>query len=149
MLRKTTTAAALLLAALAATGCEEESSAPEQIEAPAYQDGTIVLSDEGAFAVELWNEDGEATVGDNTFVLRVCMSDTDQGIPGAHLDFEAFMPDESVALESEPTISYLGDGQYQFANVVLTEAGTWQFDVDIASDGGVEESVHIAFQLAE
>ena len=150
MLRKTVTAAALILATFAATGCEEEATSDnEQIEAPAYQDGTVVLTDQGAFAVELWNEDGEASVGDNTFVLRVCMADTDQGIPNADIDFAAFMPDADVSFDGEASITYLGDGQYERANVELAEAGTWQFDIDIASGSGVEESVHIAFELAE
>jgi hypothetical protein len=130
------------------SGCSEEGSEPDIIEAPAYADGTIVLTDGGVFAVELWNDDGQAIVGDNTFVLRVCLSHTDQGVPGAEIGFDGFMPDEDSRVETAPTIEYVGDGQYELANVELDRPGTWQFDVDVTTDSGVQETVSFAFQLA-
>lgn len=139
----------LALLGVVVSGCDDVSNEPEQIEAPAYVDGAIRLTDEGAFAVELWNKDGAAVVGANTFVLRVCMADTDQGIPGAEIDFSASMPDAEVAGAESPTVTYLGDGQYQVSDLVLEREGTWEFDVAIAVGDSLDESVTFAFQLAE
>ena len=65
MLRKTVTAAALLLATFAATGCEEEATQNEQIEAPAYQDGSQADCEGGALRLAI--KDDHPKLGFNDF----------------------------------------------------------------------------------
>jgi hypothetical protein len=140
--------ALLLLAPMAA--CAETS---EEVVADEYVDGEQKLTDDGAFEVVLYNEDGAVQVGENTFYLRVAMPNPgnpraqSKGIPHAKIALDAYMPNDALSMDVVPEITYLGDGEYMIEGVVLEEAGTWQFDFEIAVGMTIRESVSFAFEI--
>ncbi len=139
--------ACLLLAPIA--GCAQS----EEIDAGEYVDGERKFTRHHAFTVELYNEDGAPTVGENTFFVRVAFPDPHdpeaegKGIPNANITLDAHMPNEDVSMRTAPEVTYLGAGEYMIEGVRLERAGTWQFDFGINVGETVRESVSFAFEL--
>lgn len=148
-MRKIVIAAMLLAPLTGLAGC----ATGEQLDAGEYIDGERKLTEDGAFTVVLSNEDGMATVGENTFYLRVAMPDPNdpeaegKGIPGATVELDAYMPNDRLSMEVVPAISYVGDGEYMIEGVVLEQAGIWQLDFNIAVGQTVTETVSFAFEV--
>jgi hypothetical protein len=139
--------AALLLAPVA--GCAQS----EDLDAAGYVDGERKLTRNGGFAVALYNEDGAAVVGENTFYVRVAFPDPQdpqaegKGIPNAEITLEAHMPNDDLSMDVVPEVTYLGDGEYRLDGVVLEQAGVWQLDFAIAVGKTVRESVTFVFEV--
>ncbi|PRP99598.1 FixH family protein [Enhygromyxa salina] len=118
-----------------------------------FEDGMAWDSDQGAFRVMLWSDTGDIQVGRNDLVLRLGFHDPvhadapGQGIPGARVDIDAWMPKRDQAMETEPVVTYIGDGQYRIENVVLTDEGVWNFDFDVAVGTSMRESISLAFEI--
>lgn len=138
-----------LAAAFVATGCDES----ESVEADRYVDGTTVETDLGAFDVTLSSESGDASLGENAFVLRVAFPDpTDpeaegKGVPNARIELDAWMPNADHAMYVEPSVTYLGDGEYLVAPVLLDQSGVWSLDFDIAVGETIDETASFVFSL--
>lgn len=148
------TALALALFAPLATACdtgEELDSGVRAVEN--FEDGMICDSDQGAFRVTLWSDSGDIEVGANNLIVRLGMFDPNdiegagKGIPGANIDLDAWMPTADEAMDAEPTVEYIGDGQYRFENVVLTDEGVWNFDFSVAVGQNMQESISLAFSV--
>jgi hypothetical protein len=139
--------AALLLAPLAA--CAQT----QDVEPGEYIDGERKFTDDHAFQVALYNEDGAPAVGDNTFYVRIAFPDPrdpradGKGIPNVQLELDAYMPNDELSMDVVPEITYLGDGEYRLDGVVLEQPGVWQFDFSIAVGQTVRESVSFAFEV--
>lgn len=123
-------------------------------EAPApYQDGERLLTETGAFHVELWNASGETQVGANDFVLHVAMPNPNAptelgwGIPDAHVHVDAYMPYADHEMPTDAQVAYLGDGQYILSGVNLDREGTWVLDVEIAVGQSIDDHVEFALEL--
>ncbi len=147
---------ALALALLVPLSACDEGSDAEIDDLRAVQefsDGKAVDSDSGLFRVTLWSDSGELSVGQNDLVLRVGFASPDEedgrgmAISGAKVDLDAWMPRADVAMDAEPTISYLGDGQYRVENVILGEDGVWNFDFGLMVGENLNESVSLAFDI--
>ncbi|NVB40188.1 FixH family protein [Pseudenhygromyxa sp. WMMC2535] len=119
-----------------------------------FQDGMGFDSDTGAFRLVLSAERGDIGVGRNDLVLRVGFHDPNdaqaegRGIPSAELFVDAWMPGADTSMQSEVEVTYLGDGAYALDNVVLTEEGVWNIDIDIAV-GDMVEGASLAFEVEE
>ncbi|MCA9681122.1 MAG: FixH family protein [Myxococcales bacterium] len=148
--------AALLALALAAplAACTENETEDFR-DVSTFVDGMAVDSDMGAFRVVLSSDDGDLAVGRNDLIVRVGFHDPSdpsaegRGVPGADLFLDAWMPGADLSMQSDVEISYLGDGAYALDNVVLTEAGVWNVDLDIRVGEGMYETVSLAFEVAE
>lgn len=120
-----------------------------------FRDGMAVDSDNGAFRVVLSSEDGAFGVGQNNLLVRVGFHDPNdpeaegRGIPNAELAVDAWMADADLSMQSEIEVEYLGDGAYAVDNVVLTEEGVWNVDIDISVGDGMYETVSLAFDVDE
>ena len=149
---KSTLLALALLCPLAACDSTEDDSL-EYRAVEDFQDGMARDSDQGAFRVVLWSDDGELEVGRNDLVVRLGFHDPSdmegpgQGIPGAHVDLDAWMPTANETMTTEPVVTYIGDGQYRVENVVLPEAGVWNFDFDVAVGDNMHETISLAFAI--
>lgn len=112
-------------------------------------------SDDGAFRVTLWSDSGDLVVGRNDLIVRIGFHDPNDasapgmGIPNARIDVDAWMPAADTAMQSEPIVTYLGDGQYSVENVVLGEDGVWNIDFDMAVGEHMRETLSLAFEIAE
>jgi hypothetical protein len=149
---KSTLIALALLCPL--TACDSAETGDDQTRAiENFEDGMAWDSDQGAFRVMLWSDTGEIQVGRNDLVLRlgfhdpVDADDPGQGIPGARLDIDAWMPTNDESMPTEPVVTYIGDGQYRIENVVLTDEGVWNFDFDVAIGDSMRESISLAFEI--
>jgi len=146
---------ALLALALIApmAACSEPTDDFRSLES--WENGMMVDSDAGAFRVTLSSADGMLGMGRNDLIVRVGFHDfndpTDEGrgIPGAELEVEAWMPEADASMQSVIEIGYLGDGAYSVDNVVLTEEGVWNLDIEISVGDGMHESVSLAFDIDE
>ena len=152
MSRFTTTLLALsLLAPL--TACETPEDGVQTRAVEDFEDGMACDSDQGAFRVTLWSDSGELEVGRNDLVIRLGFHDPSDpeapgiGIPSARIDLDAWMPAADEAMETEPAVTYLGDGQYRLENVVLTDDGVWNFDFEVAIGENMHETVSLAFAV--
>lgn len=150
---RTALLALALVAPLAA--CIGADSDVEFREVSEFVDGMAVDSDDGAFRVVLSSEDGALGTGRNDLIVRVGFHDpTDpeaegQGIPGATVLVDAWMPDSETAMQSELEVSYIGDGAYAVDNVVLDRAGVWNVDIEIQVGEGMTETLSLAFDVAD
>ncbi|KIG15985.1 hypothetical protein DB30_05039 [Enhygromyxa salina] len=149
---KSTLLALALLCPL--TACDSEAGDDVQTRAVAnFEDGMAWDSDQGAFRVMLWSDSGNIQVGRNDLVLRLGFHDPvhadapGQGIPGARVNIDAWMPTSDEAMQTEPVVTYIGDGQYRIENVVLTDDGVWNFDFDVAIGDSMRESISLAFEI--
>lgn len=152
MSRITTTLLALsLLCPL--TACDTTQDGVETRAVEDFSDGMACDSDMGAFRVMLWSDSGELEVGRNDLILRIGFHDPHdpdapgQGIPSARVNVDAWMPDADESMPSEPTVSYIGDGQYRIENVVLPDDGVWNFDFELAVGEHMNETVSLAFNV--
>lgn len=150
---KSTLLALALLAPLAA--CDAQDQDGETLETRAvedFEDGMTCDSDAGAFRVILWSDTGDIQVGRNDLVVRLGFHDPSnpddrgKGIPGAAIDLDAWMAEADGAMTSEPTVEYLGDGQYRIENVVLDQAGVWNFDFEVEIGEHMYDSISLAFE---
>lgn len=118
-----------------------------------FTDGMATDSDQGAFRVMLWSDSGELEVGRNDLVLRIGFHDPSDpdapglGIPSAVVDLDAWMPDADESMPTEPSVTYLGDGQYRIENVVLPEDGVWNFDFAVAVGDNMHETISLGFRV--
>ena len=144
-------ALALLCPLAACDSTEDESTEYRAVED--FQDGMACDSDQGAFRVVMWSDDGELEVGRNDLVIRLGfhdpsdMDDPGQGVPNARVDLDAWMPTANETMATEPVVTDLGDGQYRIENVVLPEAGVWNFDFDVAIGENMRETISLAFAI--
>src|SRR5690606_6645619 len=133
--------------------CDSEEGKTEFREVTEFVDGMAVDSDDGAFRVVLSSEDGRLGTGRNDLIVRVGFHDPSDpeaeglGIPGADLLVDAWMPETEVAMQSETTVSYIGDGAYEVENIVLDRAGVWNFDIEIRVGDSMYETVSLAFEV--
>ena len=126
------------------------------MQAAPYHDGIRLLSDGGAFVVDLHHIERDVHLGDNTFVVRIAMPDTQDleapgwGIPDAELDLVAWMPETSAddAL-SPPATAELGNGIYEVSRVHFDRHGVWQLDLHIRVGNSMDEMVSYVFLLDE
>ncbi len=144
MSHRNSTLCAIVLALAVVSGCDDQ---PEEGQSVVFDGDTRVETEGGAFSVELWSEVKSPCVGSNTFVLRVCMADTEQGIPNAEIGLEAWMPRADGEAGSESAVTYLGDGQYRIENVELGQGGAWQFDFSIEVGATMRESVAFRYEV--
>ena len=138
--------AALLACSLFAVACDGDDS----VDAEAYVDGTTQMTENGAFEVTLFAEDGDLEAGGNTLILKVAFPEPEgdgAGIPNARVDLTAHMPEEAIEMRSVPLMTYTGGGEYRFDNVMLQDDGIWQFDFTIAVGEGIDEDVSFVFDL--
>ena len=154
MSRFNRTALALALLAPLATACDTDEPVNDEVRAVEdFEDGMICDSDQGAFRVTLWSDSGDIEVGANDLVVRLGMFDPNdaegggKGIPNAQIDLDAWMPTADTSMTAEPTIEYLGDGQYRVENVVLSDEGVWNFDFSVAIGDNMRESISLAFDI--
>ena len=146
---------ALLAVSLLAplTACDTTDEDVETRAVEDFQDGMACDSDQGAFRVMLWSDTGDLAVGRNDLVVRIGFHDPadpsapGKGIPSAQIDIDAWMPAVDEAMATEPSISYLGDGQYRVENVVLTEEGVWNFDFELVIGEHMHETLSLAFEV--
>lgn len=140
-------AGALLAFSLFAVACD---GGDDSVEADAYVDGTTQMTENGAFEVTLFAEDGDLEAGGNTVILHVAFPEPEgdgAGIPNARVDLTAHMPEEAIEMRSTPLMTYTGGGEYRFDNVMLEDDGVWQFDFTIAVGEGIDEDVSFVFDL--
>lgn len=149
-------ASALLALAILVPACDSaESSEIETRAVEDFEDGMALDSDDGAFRVTLWSDSGELVVGRNDLVLRIGFHDPNdatapgKGIPNARVDLDAWMPAAEAAMQSEPVVTYLGDGEYRIENVVLGDDGVWNFDFEMAVGEHMVETLSLAFAIGE
>lgn len=151
MTRLTTALLALVLASPLAACTEEPTD--EFREVTDFVDGMAIDSDDGAFRVVLSSEAGDLGTGRNDLRVRVGFheprspEDQGRGVPNADIVVDAWMPESDVALLSDVEVSYLGDGTYAVDNVILDEAGVWNFDIEIRVGEGMFETVSLAFEV--
>jgi hypothetical protein len=118
-----------------------------------FHDGMACDSDQGAFRVVLWSDTGDLEVGRNDLVFRIGFHDPNdpqapgKGIPDARVDLDAWMPNANQAMATEPSVHYMGDGQYRIEDVVLTDEGVWNFDFEVAVGENMYETVSLAFAV--
>ena len=149
---KTTLLAFALLCPLAACDSPEDGDV-ETRAVENFTDGMGCDSDQGAFRVVLWSDSGDIEVGRNDLVVRLGFHDPmdpeapGQGIPGARVDLDAWMPAANEAMAAEPVITYLGDGQYRIENVVLHDEGVWNFDIEVGVGANMHETISLAFAV--
>ncbi|PRP92149.1 hypothetical protein ENSA5_50960 [Enhygromyxa salina] len=136
------------------TACDSSDSGDVETRAVAnFADGMACDSDQGAFRVVLWSDSGDIEVGRNDLVVRLGFHDPvnpdapGQGIPGARVNFDAWMPTANEAMATTPVVSYLGDGQYRIENVVLPDEGVWNFDFEVSVGDNMYETVSLAFAI--
>ncbi len=147
-LQQLTTLSALLMLGTSLAACSLEPDAPTP-----YENGERLLTDSGAFQVELWSAHGQARVGSNDFVLHVAMpnpndpADLGWGIPDAHVRVDAYMPYADREMPTEAQVAYLGDGQYVLSGVHLDREGTWVLDVGISVGQSIDDHVEFALEL--
>lgn len=153
---RATIATALLAFATLLPACDStESSDVETRAIENFEDGMALDSDDGAFRVTLWSDSGDLVVGRNDLIVRIGFHDPNDasapgmGIPNARIDVDAWMPAAETAMQSEPLVTYLGDGQYRIENVVLGEDGVWNIDFDMAVGEHMRETLSLAFEIAE
>lgn len=141
----------LVLTLLAPTvACDSADEGDDQVQAQEFVDGMEITSDDGAFSVTLWSESGNLEVGTNDLKIRLGFADPSKAdesmpIPNATIALDAYMADADVAMGSEPTVTYLGRGEYSLENVMLGEDGVWNFDFVVSIGDGVQEAVTLAF----
>lgn len=117
-----------------------------------YIDGQTIMTDDQAFSATLFHEDGEPTVGENNFYVRVAVPDyanpenEGRGIGRAEVSLSAAMLDENHIMGVVPEVEYEGDGVYEIEGVVLDRAGDWSLDVDIVV-GDIHERATFAFTV--
>lgn len=144
-----------LVMPLAACDAGDDQAPVETRAVDDFSDGMVVRSDAGLFQATLWSDSGALEVGRNDLVLRLGFADPNiddedaRGLPiaGARLDLDAWMPHADTAMAAEPTIEYLGDGEYRIENVVLSQGGVWNVDVDIAVGDNLHETISLAFEI--
>ncbi|NVB42313.1 FixH family protein [Pseudenhygromyxa sp. WMMC2535] len=147
-------AAALAFALATPLAACTESETDEFRDLVEFQDGMGFDSDLGAFRLVLSSDSGELTTGRNDLVLHVGFHDPNdpqaegRGIPNATVLLDAWMPGADTSMQSEVEVSYLGDGAYALDNVVLTEEGVWNIDLDIAVGEGMYETASLAFRVS-
>ncbi len=136
------------------TACDSTESGDTETRAvESFEDGMTLDSDDGAFRVVMWSDSGELRVGRNDLVVRLGFHDPmdptspGRGIPGARIDLDAWMPNANQAMASEPSVQYMGDGQYRIENVVLGEDGVWNFDFEVAIGENLHETISLAFDI--
>lgn len=150
-LQSTLVALALLCPLSACDGADDSFDEPRAVED--FQDGMTCDSDAGAFRVTLWSDSGELDPGQNNLVVRIAMPDPNDpeargtGIPNAEIDLDAWMPTDDESMPSEPTVEYLGDGQYRLENVVLPDEGVWNFDFEVVVGANMFETISLAFAV--
>ncbi|NJK33335.1 MAG: hypothetical protein HC927_13555 [Deltaproteobacteria bacterium] len=146
----------LALALVVPTVACDNTTEPSDVETRSIEDfenGMTCDSDDGAFRVQLWSDSGEIAVGRNDLILRLGFhdpadpSDPGRGIPGARIDIDAWMPAADQAMQTEPSIAYMGDGQYRIENVVLSDEGVWNFDFEVRIGENMHESISLAFEV--
>lgn len=149
---KSTLIALALLCPL--TACDSADEGDVETRAVAnFEDGMGCDSDQGAFRVMLWSDTGDIQVGRNDLVLRLGFHDPlhadapGQGIPNAQVNIDAWMPTANESMQTEPVITYIGDGQYRIENMVLTDDGVWNIDFDVAIGESMRESISLAFEI--
>ncbi len=149
-------ATALLALALLvpAAGCDTTESGDVETRAVEnFVDGMGLDSDDGAFRVTLWSDSGDIQIGRNDLVIRLGFHDPNDesapgmGIPNARIDVDAWMPGANQAMQSDPVVTYIGDGEYRIENLVLGEDGVWNFDFEVAVGEHMRESVSLAFSV--
>lgn len=135
------------------TACETPEDEVETRAIENFTDGMAVDSDQGAFRVILWSDDGDLEAGRNDLIMRIGFHDPEDpedpglGIPGARIDLDAWMPNANEAMPSEPVVSYMGDGAYLIENVVLPDDGVWNFDFEVVVGENMHETVSLAFAV--
>lgn len=155
MTRFSTVLLALALVSPLAACTEANPETTEFREVLDFVDGMAVDSDDGAFRVVLSSEDGRLGTGRNDLIVRVGFHDPSnpeaegRGIPNAKVEVDAWMPDAEATMQSDITVSYLGDGAYEVENIVLDRAGVWNFDIVISVGDGMWETVSLAFEVDE
>jgi hypothetical protein len=148
LLHSSLPAFALTLAVLG--GCDGQE--PE-IDAAPFEDGVSEDTEGGAFRVVLSSRQG-LSVGENNLVTRVGFHDPNdpldpgRGIPGADVRLDAFTADGESHV-SDLQGSYLGDGRYEFSDLVLDRPGVWRFEFSIAVGETIDESVAFAFEISD
>jgi hypothetical protein len=149
MLRKLSLIAVFLLGVAPLAACDEG----EGVEADPYVDGTTVSTHRGAFDVTLTSDSGDLVLGENHLVVRVAFPDPNdpnaegKGVPGAEIELDAWMPNEDHTTRIEPSVTYLGDGEYLVAPVLLDRAGVWALDFDIRVGASIDETAAFAFDV--
>jgi hypothetical protein len=146
MLRQFLTSAVLMASLLVAPGCAEET------QAGVYVDGQVEMTDNSAFSVTLFHDQGEPSWGMNTFYVRVAMPDRanpnaeGRGIPNLDIDLAAWMNGQDHEMSVDTIVTYEGDGVYRIDGVFLDAAGEWTLDFQIRK-GAIAESARFTFLL--
>lgn len=153
--RRSPLATVSLFAALAVAPMLAACDADEDptVAAEAFEDGMAKDTDGGAFRVVLTSRDG-MTAGENALIVHVGFHDPNdpeapgRGIPNADVQLDAHMANGAAYYTGgEPT--YLGEGDYLFEDLTLTEGGVWNFDFAIAVGETMDESVSFAVVIPE
>ena len=145
MLSRLAGALAITALAIVAPACEVDTG-----DSGEYVDGQTAISEDGAFTVTLFHQDGAPSVGDNTFFLRVAVvdpadpEDEGRGVPNLELELAASMTHDGYDMQSVPVFTYVEDGMYQVDPVVLDRGGSWNFDFDMTV-GSIQEEVVFDF----
>lgn len=140
----------LAILILAASGCAGEDT----VDAEAFVDGERKLTDDGAFAVELWHENGAPTLGENDFLFRLEFPDPNdpgdgKGIPAARIAVDCWMPNADHSMPVNPMVIPGAAGDYQMSHIVFDEPGVWQLDFEIAVGKSVVDEVSYVFTVDE
>jgi hypothetical protein len=136
---------ALAALALVAPACDQDTA-----DSGEYVDGQAVATDNGAFTVTLFHDEGAPVVGDNTFFVRVAVVDSadpedeGRGVPNLELDLAAAMTQNDYSMQSVPVFTYEEDGTYRVDAVLLDRTGSWNLDFDMEF-GSIQE--HVAFDF--
>jgi hypothetical protein len=144
---RTLTTAALLMTSLLAVGCDDGS---DPVDADVFQGEATAMTDLGAFEVTLGDADGETGVGMNDFSVKVAMPNPTgdaQGIPNATIVVDAHMPNDGHDMTVEPTVHYVGNGEYVLDGVLLDQPGVWQVDLYIQVGETIDEAVSFTFAV--
>ena len=148
MARKFFGCLALAAFTMIAPACDQSSDEPSA----EYVDGQSAETDDGAFTVTLFHQDGAPNVGDNTFFIRVAVvdpaieGDEGRGVPNLEVNLAAQMTNLDYAMESVPTVTYIEDGTYQVDGVLLNKAGGWSLDFNLGF-GSIQEEVSFGFMV--
>ena len=76
--------------------------------------------------------------GINAFTFLVTDASTSAPVDGLTIAVQPWMPDMGHGSPATPTVTALGDGLYQVADVVFTMGGLWQLRTTLS--GGTQDS---------
>ena len=141
---------ALAACVLVAPACEQDSGEPTA----EYVDGQSADTDDGAFQVTLFHQDGAPSVGENTFYIRVAVvdpaepEDEGRGVPNLEVNLAASMVSDDHAMPTVPVVTYEEDGVYRVEGVMLDRPGGWSLDFDLGFNS-IQEQVSFGFMVED